>query len=80
MFSSFVEKRLKAGDAIDFRILANVVVSPKPREHLMALYIGDLISGSLQSTDALLKAGAAFDVKSSAITTEPKALGEVFRV
>jgi len=80
MFLSFIEKHLRTGDNLNYKVLASVVVDESPRERLLQLYVDDLIAGSLQSVDALFKAGAAFDVKSSSITTTPEDLRATFLV
>jgi len=80
MFKSYVQQRLKRGEDINYAMLADVVGDHRPRERLVAYYVRDLCASSLQSTEELLKAGAAFDIPSIEITTDPRGLTEVFRV
>lgn len=79
MFKTFVERRLRAGDELDHRLLADVIGDRQPRSRLVALLVGDLTFRSLQSTEELLKAAAAFDIPSNEVTTKPQLLTEVFR-
>jgi len=80
MFKVFVERRLRAADGIDIKVLADVLGDSQPRQRLTELYIHDLTSGSLQSTEELLRVGAAFDIPSVSLAANTSALTEVFRV
>lgn len=80
MFKGFVERRLRGTDALDVKALADVVGDYNPRGKLIEMYIADLTSGSLQSTDEILKVGAAFDIPSVDITADPRGLTDIFRI
>lgn len=79
MFKTFVERRLKSGDEIDHRLLADVIGDREPRARLVALLVDDLTSRSLQSTEEILKTAAAFDIPSNRITNDPRRLTDIFR-
>lgn len=79
MFKTFVERRLKIGDEVNHRLLADVIGDREPRARLVSLQVNELTSSSLQSTEELLKAGAAFDIPSGEITDNPRRLTEIFR-
>lgn len=80
MFKLFIERRLKVGESIDHKLLADVLGDRHPRTRLVQALVDDLTSRSLQSTEEILKAAAAFDIRSSQITTDPRRLTDVFRV
>ncbi|MGH8524924.1 MAG: hypothetical protein ACREXY_12125, partial [Gammaproteobacteria bacterium] len=80
MFKAFIERRLKIGEGIDHRLLADVLGDRQPRSRLIQVLVDDLTSRSLQSTEEILRAAAAFDIKSSAVAADPRRLTEVFRV
>jgi len=80
MFKIFVERRLRSGDDVNHKLLADVIGDREPRARLVSLQVSELTSSSLQSTDELLKAGAAFDIRSQEITNDPRRLTEIFRV
>ena len=79
MFKTFVERRLKSGDGIDHRLLADVIGDQKPRTRLVELLIDELTSRSLQSTEELLRVGSYFDIPSNQITDDAGRLTEIFR-
>jgi hypothetical protein len=80
MFKVFIERRLRANEGIDHKLLADVLGDRHPRTRLVQVLVNDLTSRSLQSTEEILKAAAAFDIKSSALVTDPRKLTEVFGV
>jgi hypothetical protein len=80
MFKIFVERRLRTGEDINLKLLAQVIGDRNPRKQLIALQVKELTSTSLQSTEELLKAGAAFDIPSNELTTDLRRLTDVFRV
>lgn len=79
MFKTFVERRLRDKDELDHRLLADVIADRQPRARLVSLLVDDLTSRSLQSTEELLKAGAAFDIASNEVTNDPRRLADIFR-
>lgn len=80
MFAKFVEKRLRQGDQANYALLSGALVSQNSRAQLVSMYIWELTSGSLQSCEAILKAGAAFDIKSADLTSDPVKLKATFDV
>ena len=78
-FSSFVEKRLNRGGELDHKLISEVLCDSSPRKRLVGELTRELTSGSLQSTDALLRAGSFFDIPSRNLCQDPQALTEVFR-
>jgi hypothetical protein len=80
MFKTFVGRRLRSGDEINTKLLADILGDQKPRERLVSLQVEELCSSSLQSTEELLKAGAAFDIRSTEITDDPNRLTNIFRI
>lgn len=80
MFKTFIERRIRTPDGLDHKLLADVLGDKHPRSRLIQVLVDDLTSRSLQSTEEILKAAAAFDIKSSQISTDPRRLTDVFRV
>jgi hypothetical protein len=80
MFKSFIERKLKSGEGLDHKLLADVLGDRHPRGRLVQVLVDDLTSRSLQSTEEILKAAATFDIRSAEITQDPRRLTEVFRV
>lgn len=78
-FGSFVEKRLYKGEEIDHRLIAEVLCDARPRDRLVKVLVSDLTSGSLQSTEAVFRAGSFFDIPSKDICSKPNELTKVFR-
>ncbi len=78
MFKSFVEKRLMKNNQTNYKILADVIGDMNPHRRMVELYVESLTSNSLQSKDAILKIGAAFDIKSEDLTNDPAVLAETF--
>jgi hypothetical protein len=79
MFKTFIERRLRSGENIDHRLLADVIGDREPRARLVQLLVDELTSRSLQSTEELLKAGASFDIPSDEIARDPRRLTDIFR-
>ena len=80
MFKSYVERKLRRGEDTNYAVLADVIGDHQPRKRLVELYLRDLTASSLQSTEEMLRAAAAFDIPSVEITADPRSLTEVFRV
>ncbi len=82
MFEEFVERQLKKGGGIDYKLLAGAVSNKNPRSHLVDLLIRELTSGSLQSVEELLRAASYFDIRSEDIIEDKKSknkLSDIFR-
>ncbi|MFX0197949.1 MAG: hypothetical protein ACFFCW_17655 [Candidatus Hodarchaeota archaeon] len=79
MFKSYIERRLKRGEEVDHRLLADVLGDKEPRSRLVQVLISDLTSQSLQSTDQLLRVAAFFDIPSNQLTRDPDNLSQIFR-
>ena len=78
-FRSFIEKRLYKGEEIDHRLIAEVLCDAQPRDRLVTVLVRDLTSGSLQSTEAVFRAGSFFDIPSKDLCSDAAALTKVFR-
>lgn len=78
-FKSFIEKRLYKGEEIDHRLIAEVLCDAQPRDWLITVLVRDLTSGSLQSTEAVFRAGSFFDIPSKNLCRDAAALTRVFR-
>lgn len=59
-------------------VLADVLVDPHPRTRLIARMVRDLTSGSLQSSEEVMRVGSYFDVPSPDLVTDPRALQKIF--
>ena len=77
-FRADIERRIRRGDEIDHRFLADVLTQKRPRDRLIEILVADLTSQSLQSKDQLLKAGSFFDIQSNSITRRPDNLARIF--
>lgn len=80
MLETFLSRRLKRGDELDYDLLAQVIANETPRERIVTELISDLTSASLQSSEQLLRAASYFDVPSSNITTDVNHLRSIFAV
>lgn len=78
-FRSFVEKRLNRGGEFDHKLISQILCDASPRHRLIKTLTDELTSGSLQSTDAVLRTGSFFDIPSNKICQNPKELTDVFR-
>lgn len=79
MFKSYIERRIKKGQEIDHRLLADVLGDIKPRERLIKSLIYDLTSQSLQSTEQLLRVGSFFNIPSNNICRDTNKLIQIFQ-
>jgi hypothetical protein len=82
-FRIFVQSKIKRGDGISDRLIADVLVSRRPRDSLLDLLVNDITAESLQSAEQIFRVAAAFDIATPAICPDAKAvngLKEVFRV
>lgn len=78
MFRTDIERRIRSGEDIDAKFLADVLTQTSPRERLIEILIADLTKQSLQSKNQLLRAGAFFDIQSRSITSNPDRLDRIF--
>lgn len=82
MFESFVEKEIqdKKSDEIkiDSKLMAKLLTSSNPRDHLKERLAYNLTSNSLQSKDQILKVAAYFDVPSNSIVSDYDGLHKIF--
>ncbi len=79
-FRDYVERRIRRSGEIDYRLLANVLTSDRPKDGLVENLVSELTSVSLQSTEQLLRVGASFDVPSNEICPDIQQLNRIFRV
>lgn len=81
-FEKFVQRHLQGGEAetisVSSKILSRILTSPDPRKQLVEQYVYELTGDSLQSTDQLLKAGAALGVDVKPILGDLKTLKLIF--
>ena len=77
-FRADIERRIRRGEEIDHRFLADVLTQKRPRDRLIDILISDLTSQSLQSKDQLLRVGSFFDIQSNSITKNPNDLARIF--
>lgn len=77
-FRTDIERRIRRGEEIDHRLLADVLTQKKPRDRLIEILVSDLTSQSLQSKDQLLRVGSFFDIQSNSITNDPNGLARIF--
>ena len=78
-FRSFIEKRLYRSEELDHRLIAEVLCSAQPRKQLINVLVNELTAGSLQSSDAVFRAGSFFDIPSRDLCGDPNRLTQVFR-
>ena len=78
MFETFVERQLRKGEKIDYKLLAEAVSNKNPRSHLVNLLIKELTSSSLQSTEELLRVASYFDMPSQDIANDKRKLSKIF--
>jgi hypothetical protein len=74
----FLARRLRAEEHRS-ELLATMLVSPQPNS-LHAPLIDDLRAGSLQSSEALLRVGAYFDIATQELTSDVRPLDRVFAI
>ncbi|OJU33966.1 MAG: hypothetical protein BGN99_28110 [Alphaproteobacteria bacterium 65-37] len=79
-FRLFVQTKIKRGDGLSDRLIADVLVSRKPRDSLLDVLINDITSESLQSAEQIFRVAAAFDIATSVICPDIKAFKDVFKV
>jgi hypothetical protein len=82
-FRRFVEKELdKQTELNKNNFLAEIISCAEPRLELIKKLQYDLRSNSLQSADAIFKAGSSFNIPTSKLcaTTDIQALKDVFKV
>ena len=77
-FRTDIERRVRRGEEIDHRFLADVLTRQRPRDRLIEILVSDLTSQSLQSKDQLLRVGSFFDIQSDLITPDPNDLAKIF--
>jgi hypothetical protein len=78
MFKRFIERRLKRAEELDRRFLAHILGDQQPRVRLLDELVADLTSGSLQSTEELLRVAASFNIPSNDICRQPAYLSKIF--
>ena len=79
-FRRDIERRIRRGEEIDHKFLADILTQKRPRDRLIKILVSDLTSQSLQSKDQLLKVGSFFDIESDSITKDPNGLAQIFTV
>jgi hypothetical protein len=77
-FKVFIEKRLSKKEHQDNKFLAEVLASRDPRDVLVEELIDELVSQSLQSKEALLRAASYFDIASHVLCEDMVLLQKIF--
>lgn len=78
-FEKFVAKQLSSNsDEVRPGPLAQLLISPSPRDALLAGYLYDLTGSSLQSTEEVHRSAAALGVDSKALTQQIVGLKPLF--
>ena len=77
-FKRFIAGRLRRGDEFDHKLMAEVLCDIEPINRLVDTLISELVSGSLQSTSAVFRAGSFFDIPSRELQEDVQSLNEVF--
>jgi hypothetical protein len=78
MFKTYIERRIKKGEELDYKFLASVIAESEPRNTMITDLIYSLRSSSLQSKDQLLKVAAFFNIPSAELSTNFRLLDEIF--
>jgi hypothetical protein len=78
-FKAHIEQRLR-DDGSSRQFLADILGDREPRKQLFVRLVRDLTSDSLQSAEQLLKVAAYFNIPSQRISTDIKALKDIFAV
>jgi hypothetical protein len=78
MFKTYIERRIKRGEELDYKFLASVIAESEPRNTMISDLIKSLRSSSLQSKDQLLKVAAFFNIPSAQLSTNFRLLDEIF--
>lgn len=73
-FAEFVKTRLRRGDGLDLRFIAETIASDKPSAHLKSELTKELTGSSLQSKDQLLRVAAYFAIRADEISASPPKL------
>ena len=64
MFQQFVARRLDRSGDIDRSLLGELLADKQPRDRLVQNLVSELISGSLQSVEEIMRVAAHFDIPS----------------
>lgn len=83
-FEKFIARRLGNDVAIatggtGIRLLASALASPSPQRRLISDYVGQLIGGSLQSSDSLFEVAAALGADPNGVGIRPAELNPIFQ-
>lgn len=79
-FKDYIEKRMRDGEGINRRFLADILGDQSPRKLLFSQLVRDLTSDSMQSAEQLLKVAAYFNIPSERISQDIRLLKEIFSV
>ena len=69
MFQQFVARRLARSEGINWSILAELIADTQPRDRLIQDLVAELVSGSLQSVEELMRVAAYFDIPSRSLVS-----------
>ena len=69
MFQQFVARRLARSEDINWSILAELIADRQPRDRLIQDLVEELVSGSLQSVEELMRVAAYFDIPSRSLVS-----------
>ena len=77
-FAGYVQSRLKRGDPIDLRFLAEAIASDRPSQYMREQLVSELTGSSLQSKDQLLRVATYFAIKANEIAGDLNKLKDTF--
>ena len=80
LFQQFVERRLVRSEKVNWPVLAELIADKQPRDRLIQYLVEDLVAGSLQSVEALMKAAAHFDIPSDNLFESKQEQNEYRRI
>lgn len=78
-FRSYTEKRIVRNEEFDHKLIADLLCDVSPRQKLVETLVNDLTSSSLQSAEAIFRAGSFFNIPSIEICADPNELKRVFQ-
>jgi len=78
MFRTHIERRMKRGDELDYKLLASLIATNEPRDSMMSDLIDVICGSSLQSKDQLLKVAAFLNIPSAKLASDYALLDRIF--
>lgn len=78
MFRTHIEKRMKKGEDLDYKLLAMLIASEEPRNTMISNLIEFLCGSSLQSKEQLLRVASFFNIPSARLAVNFNLLDQIF--